>query len=61
MVEQTYDANDNLESSFHEAMIRIYKTALEECDYRAKAFLAMVVEVGGLRAAHHGSAAGQQS
>ena len=33
---------------FHEAMLTIYKRALAECNYRAKAFLAMVVERGGL-------------
>jgi len=32
-------------------MIDIYNSAVQECDYRAKAFLAMVVERGGLPAA----------
>ena len=41
----------SLEEKLHEAMINIYKSAVKECNYRAKAFLAMVVEMGGLQAA----------
>lgn len=40
-----------LEDQFHEAMINVYKLALEECNYRAKTFLGMVIELGGLKAA----------
>lgn len=40
-----------LEDEFHSAMIEIYRLAVEECDYRPKAFLAMVVEKGGLETA----------
>ena len=42
---------NSLEDDFHEAMLNIYKLALKECNYRAKAFLGMVVEMGGLAAA----------
>ena len=41
----------SLEDKFHDAMINVYLSALKECNYRAKAFLTMVVEMGGLRAA----------
>ena len=41
----------DLEEEFHQDMLEIYKTAIEACNYRAKAFLAMVVEMGGLKAA----------
>lgn len=41
----------NLEEEFHQAMLGIYRTAIVACNYRAKAFLSMVVEMGGLRAA----------
>ena len=41
----------SLEAEFHEAMLAIYKAAIEACNYRARAFLSMVVEMGGLRAA----------
>lgn len=40
-----------LEREFDQAMINIYKAALEACNYRAKAFLSMVVELGGVAAA----------
>ena len=40
-----------LEEEFHQAMIGIYKAAITECNYRPKAFLSMVVEMGGLQAA----------
>ena len=40
-----------LEDEFHNEMIDIYKIAAMECQYRAKAFLSMVVELGGLTAA----------
>jgi len=40
-----------LEDKFHQAMIGIYVAAADECNYRAKAFLSMVVEMGGLAAA----------
>ncbi len=40
-----------LEEKFHQAMINIYKAAADECNYRAKAFLGMVVEMGGRNAA----------
>jgi hypothetical protein len=36
---------------FHQAMINIYKVAADECNYRAKGFLGMVVEMGGVAAA----------
>jgi len=39
------------EEEFHQAMIEIYKAAITECHYRAKAFLSMVIEMGGLQAA----------
>lgn len=42
---------DNLEREFHQAMLDTYKIAVAECNYRAKAFLSMVVEMGGLNAA----------
>ena len=32
-------------------MIEIYKTAVSDCNYRAKAFLSMVIEMGGLQTA----------
>ena len=38
-----------LDSEFHEAMLGIYKSALKECNYRATAFLGMVVEHGGVQ------------
>ena len=40
-----------MEEEFHQAMIDIYKAALKECKYRAKAFLSMVIELGGLQTA----------
>ena len=42
---------DQLENEFHEAMVNIYRLAAKECNYRAKAFLAMVTEMGGVAAA----------
>jgi len=41
----------SLERRFHEAMLNIYKLGLEHCNYRAKAFLSMVVEKTGVVAA----------
>jgi hypothetical protein len=41
----------DLQDSFHDAMVQIYIQAQEACNYRAKAFLAMVVEQGGVVAA----------
>ncbi len=41
----------SLEDDFHQAMIDIYEVADSECNYRAKAFLSMVVEMGGLQTA----------
>lgn len=40
-----------LDKQFHESMLNIYTSASRECNYRPKAFLAMVVEMGGLQAA----------
>jgi hypothetical protein len=40
-----------LEDDFDQGMIEIYRAALEACNYRAKAFLSMVVEMGGRAAA----------
>lgn len=40
-----------LEDEFNEAMLNIYRSAIEACGYRAKAFLAMVIELRGLNAA----------
>ena len=42
---------NSLEDDFHQAMIDIYKAAVTECNYRAKAFLSMVVEMGGMQTA----------
>ena len=42
---------NSLEDEFNEAMLNIYRSAIEACKYRAKAFLAMVVELGGVKAA----------
>ena len=39
------------EAEFHQAMLNTYRTAVAECNYRAKAFLSMVVELGGVNAA----------
>jgi len=36
---------------FNDAMIELYKLAVRECNYRAKAFLSMVVEMGSVPAA----------
>lgn len=46
-----------LEMQFHNAMIRIYETAKEKCDYNATRFLGtrflgMISEKGGLATAH---------
>lgn len=41
----------SLENEFHQAMLDIYKSAVKDCNYRAKAFLSMVVEMGGVQAA----------
>ena len=41
----------SLESEFNDAMLGIYKSALKECNYRATAFLGMVVEHGGVQTA----------
>ena len=41
----------SLEDEFHDAMIDVYKIAVAECNYRAKAFLSMVIEIGGLSTA----------
>ena len=41
----------SLESSFHEAMLGIYRRAKDECNYNANRFLQMVTEHGGLQAA----------
>lgn len=39
------------EEEFHQAMIDIYTDALKECNFRAKGFLSMVIEMQGLKAA----------
>ncbi len=36
---------------FHQAMLDTYKISVEECNYRPKAFLGMVVELGGVETA----------
>jgi len=40
----------NIETSFHNAMLDIYKEAKEQCHYNATYFLRMVNEIGGLEA-----------
>jgi len=41
-----------LEAKFHQAMIDLYRTAIDECNYKATRFLQMVLEQGGLATAH---------
>lgn len=41
----------DLEDEFNEAMLNIYRTAKDEAAYKAKAFLEMVVDRGGVAAA----------
>ena len=41
----------SIEDDFNQAMVEIYKTAVSDCNYRAKAFLSMVIEMGGLQTA----------
>jgi hypothetical protein len=40
-----------LEKQFEQAMIDLYQTAIDECNYRATRFLQMVLEHGGLATA----------
>lgn len=40
-----------LERAFHEAMLGVYHSALNECGYRAARFFQMVNERGGLQSA----------
>ena len=40
-----------VEERFHRAMINIYETAKEECDYNATYFIQMVAEHGGVETA----------
>ena len=47
---ETVSVSENLESGFHDAMVNIYNTAAEH-GYRARYFLSMVSEYGGLSAA----------
>lgn len=42
---------NELAKEFHEAMIGIYKAAVNECKYRPTRFLQMVTERGGVEAA----------
>lgn len=42
----------DLEIAFHEAMLNIYRTAKSEAKYNAQRFLQMVVDHGGVAAAH---------
>ena len=42
-----------LESRFHEAMLRIYEVARDECGYRPIRFLQKVRRDGGVRAARY--------
>ncbi len=42
---------NHLAKEFHEAMLGIYKAALNECKYRPTRFLQMVTEHGGVEAA----------
>lgn len=41
----------SLELSFEEAMLNIYRTARDECNYNATYFLQMIQSYGGLNAA----------
>lgn len=38
----------SLEDEFHETLMDFYKTAISDCNYRAKAFLSMVIEMGAV-------------
>ena len=51
----------DLEKKFHQAMLDIYESARRECQYNATFFLRMVVDNGGLQAAHRLLATGQPS
>jgi hypothetical protein len=42
---------NQLETQFHQAMIQTYEDALHDCNYRATAFLHMVLEHGGVETA----------
>lgn len=42
---------DNLEVEFHRAMIQTYEDALRKCKYRARAFLQMLSDYGGVATA----------
>ena len=44
-------SENELVKQFHQAMIGIYKAALDECKYRPTRFLQMVTEHGGVDAA----------
>ena len=41
-----------LEHEFDQAMINVYRTAKEECDYNATRFLDMLHDYGGIETAH---------
>lgn len=45
------DPLTELEKKFDQAMIDLYQTAIDECNYRATRFLQMVLEHGGLATA----------
>lgn len=42
----------NLEDAFDEAMIDLYRSAKEECNYKATDFLGMLHDHGGIETAH---------
>jgi len=44
-------SENELAKQFHQAMLEIYKAALDECRYRPTRFLQMVTEHGGVEAA----------
>ena len=44
-------SKNELAKQFHQAMLEIYKAALDECRYRPIRFLQMVTEHGGVEAA----------
>jgi hypothetical protein len=41
----------SLEERFHKAMVNIYETAKDECDYNATHFIQMVAKHGGVETA----------
>ena len=43
---------NNLEHEFDEAMLNVYRSAKEECNYNATYFLGMLYDHGGIETAH---------